>query len=73
MLEAFPGTFAGATTVGNPVRAGFLELPAPAQRLAAHGAVPRVLVLGGSQGARALNQVLPAALALMPGPNRPRR
>ncbi len=71
VLEAFPGTFAGATTVGNPVRAGFLELAAPAQRLAAHGAVPRVLVLGGSQGARALNQVVPAALALMPIEQRP--
>lgn len=71
VLEAFPGTFAGAITVGNPVRAGFLELPAPAQRLAGHGSTPRVLVLGGSQGARALNQVLPAALALMPAGARP--
>ena len=71
VLEAFPGTFAHAMTVGNPVRAGFLELPPPAQRLAAHGAVPRVLVLGGSQGARALNQVLPAALALLPVEQRP--
>jgi len=71
VLEAFPKTFRRATTVGNPVRAGFAELAAPAQRLAAHGSVPRVLVLGGSQGARALNEIVPAALALVPAEVRP--
>ena len=71
VLEAFPNTFRGATTVGNPVRAGFLELAAPAQRLAAHDGAPRLLVLGGSQGARALNTVVPAALALLPAQARP--
>lgn len=71
VLQAFPNTFRrGAETVGNPVRAGFAELPAPAQRLA-HGGPATVLVVGGSQGAKALNQIVPAALALMPAALRP--
>lgn len=71
VLQAFPNTFAGqAQTVGNPVRAGFAELPAPAQRMAHDGAAT-VLVVGGSQGAKALNQIVPAALALMPANVRP--
>jgi UDP-N-acetylglucosamine--N-acetylmuramyl-(pentapeptide) pyrophosphoryl-undecaprenol N-acetylglucosamine transferase len=73
VLEAFPGTFDGARvrTVGNPVRAGFAELPAPAQRIGARGAPGQVLVVGGSQGARVLNEVVPAALARMPAAQRP--
>lgn len=69
VLEAFPNTFARALTVGNPVRAGFAELADPAQRIAAQPA--RVLVIGGSQGAKALNERLPQALALMPRAQRP--
>ena len=70
VLEAFPKTFAHALTVGNPVRKGFAELPAPAQRLQ-HAGRPRLLIVGGSQGAKALNQIVPAALALMPRAQRP--
>ncbi|MGQ0657046.1 MAG: undecaprenyldiphospho-muramoylpentapeptide beta-N-acetylglucosaminyltransferase [Chromatiales bacterium] len=61
LMEAFPGTFArkAAARTGNPVRAEILTVPAqrPAHRTRTH-----LLVLGGSQGARALNQVLPQAL-----------
>ncbi len=71
VLQAFSNTFAGkAQTVGNPVRAGFAELPAPALRLA-HAGAARVLIVGGSQGAKALNQIVPQALALMPLAHRP--
>lgn len=71
VLEAFPNTFKGkARTCGNPVRAGFAELPAPAQRLS-HQGPARVLVVGGSQGAKALNEIVPKALALMPAAERP--
>lgn len=69
-LQAFPNTFKRGETVGNPVRAGFLQLPAPAQRLQ-HAPPARVLVLGGSQGARALNEGVPAALAQMTPAQRP--
>jgi UDP-N-acetylglucosamine--N-acetylmuramyl-(pentapeptide) pyrophosphoryl-undecaprenol N-acetylglucosamine transferase len=70
VLEAFPNTFRGALTVGNPVRAGFAELPAPSARLGREGPL-RVLVVGGSQGALALNTLVPKALALMPEAARP--
>jgi UDP-N-acetylglucosamine--N-acetylmuramyl-(pentapeptide) pyrophosphoryl-undecaprenol N-acetylglucosamine transferase len=71
VLEAFPHTFPRARTVGNPVRAGFIELPDPAQRFASRADRARVLVIGGSQGSRALNERVPAALALMPAGQRP--
>lgn len=71
VLEAFPDTFAGAQPVGNPVRAPILAVPAPAQRYAGRSGRARVLVIGGSQGARALNERMPAALALIPGAQRP--
>lgn len=71
VLEAFPNTFSRALTVGNPVRAGFAELADPAQRLAARGGRPQVLVIGGSQGAKALNERLPQALARMSIEQRP--
>ncbi|HEY0973111.1 MAG TPA: undecaprenyldiphospho-muramoylpentapeptide beta-N-acetylglucosaminyltransferase [Solimonas sp.] len=70
VLQAFPNTFRNARTVGNPVRAGFAELPTPALRLDRAGA-PRVLVVGGSQGAKALNERVPQALALMQPGERP--
>ena len=73
VLEAFPKTFANAITVGNPVRDGFAELASPSQRLYARQDVrAQVLILGGSQGARALNQRVPQALALLPASQRPR-
>ncbi|MEQ1439913.1 undecaprenyldiphospho-muramoylpentapeptide beta-N-acetylglucosaminyltransferase [Fontimonas sp. SYSU GA230001] len=70
VLEAFPGTFRDAQTVGNPVRAGFAAVPAAAQRLEHEGA-PRLLVVGGSQGAKALNEQVPRALALLAPAQRP--
>jgi len=71
VLEAFPNTFAGARTVGNPVRSGFVELSSPAKRFAARRGRLHLLVLGGSQGARALNEKVPQALARMAPETRP--
>ncbi len=74
VFEAFPGSFGadvGAETCGNPVRAEIVELPEPGQRFAARSGPLRLLVLGGSLGARALNQVVPSALALLPADGRP--
>jgi UDP-N-acetylglucosamine--N-acetylmuramyl-(pentapeptide) pyrophosphoryl-undecaprenol N-acetylglucosamine transferase len=72
-LQAFPGTFrsAGALTVGNPVRTALTGLPHPAERLAHRSGPLRVLVIGGSQGARALNEKMPAALRQMAPEQRP--
>ncbi|HUR40677.1 MAG TPA: undecaprenyldiphospho-muramoylpentapeptide beta-N-acetylglucosaminyltransferase [Verrucomicrobiae bacterium] len=65
VLEAFPRTFARATTVGNPVRAAIRAVPAPEARLAGRTSAPRILVVGGSQGAKALNERMASALALL--------
>jgi UDP-N-acetylglucosamine--N-acetylmuramyl-(pentapeptide) pyrophosphoryl-undecaprenol N-acetylglucosamine transferase len=74
VLEAFPGSFATrvkARLVGNPVRADILALPAPEARLGARQNRLRILVLGGSQGARALNETVPAGIALLAAEIRP--
>jgi UDP-N-acetylglucosamine--N-acetylmuramyl-(pentapeptide) pyrophosphoryl-undecaprenol N-acetylglucosamine transferase len=70
VLEAFPGAFAPAAKVkqvGNPVRADIAALPAPQARLAGREGPLRVLVLGGSQGAVALNELVPEAFAKLAG------
>ena len=65
VMEAFPGSLPAKhhpVHTGNPVRAGITQLPAPAERFAARSGALRVLVVGGSLGARALNETLPAAV-----------
>ena len=64
VLAGFPDAFGNerGEWVGNPVRREIAALPPPAQRFAGRDGAPRLLVLGGSQGARALNTALPAAL-----------
>jgi UDP-N-acetylglucosamine--N-acetylmuramyl-(pentapeptide) pyrophosphoryl-undecaprenol N-acetylglucosamine transferase len=56
---------------GNPVRAEIEALAPPAQRYAGREGALRLLVVGGSLGARVLNQTVPAALALLPAAQRP--
>ncbi len=63
VLQAFPGAFPAADIVGNPVRTDVLALPLPAERLHDRHGPLRVLVVGGSQGARILNQTLPQVAA----------
>ncbi|EKN3714220.1 TPA: undecaprenyldiphospho-muramoylpentapeptide beta-N-acetylglucosaminyltransferase [Yersinia enterocolitica] len=65
VLQAFPGAFPHAEVVGNPVRTDVLALPLPADRLAGREGPIRVLVIGGSQGARVLNQTLPQVAATL--------
>ena len=74
VLQAFPGSFnssADVETVGNPVREDIAALPEPAERYAGREGPLRLLVLGGSQGALALNKTVPAALRLLPEEGRP--
>ncbi|MDX1403178.1 MAG: undecaprenyldiphospho-muramoylpentapeptide beta-N-acetylglucosaminyltransferase [Woeseiaceae bacterium] len=74
VLQAFPGSFSSAVrpqTVGNPVRPDIAALEAPALRYAGRQGPLRLLVLGGSQGALALNKVVPAALGLLPAELKP--
>lgn len=72
VFSAFPQAIAKARWVGNPLREAFLTQPEPAARFAGRSGPLRVLVLGGSLGARALNEVVPRALALIPPAQRPR-
>jgi len=74
VLQAFPGSFNSDTdveTVGNPVREDIAAVPPPHERYAGRQGALRVLVLGGSQGALALNRTVPAALALLDADVRP--
>ncbi|WP_353214332.1 undecaprenyldiphospho-muramoylpentapeptide beta-N-acetylglucosaminyltransferase [Salinisphaera hydrothermalis] len=74
VLQAFPNTFDAARharTVGNPVRADILALPGPAERWAGRDGPVRLLVLGGSGGALAINERVPAALAQLDEARRP--
>ena len=69
VLQAFPGTWEERLqplTCGNPVRQDVAALDAPGERLAGRNGPVRVLVTGGSQGARALNRLVPEALRLAP-------
>jgi len=71
IYSAFPQVLAKAVWVGNPLRAAFLGVAEPAQRFAGRSGPLRVLVLGGSLGARALNDIVPRALALLPPGQQP--
>jgi UDP-N-acetylglucosamine--N-acetylmuramyl-(pentapeptide) pyrophosphoryl-undecaprenol N-acetylglucosamine transferase len=70
VFTAFPNVIQKATWVGNPLRAAFLQQDAPEQRFVAREGVLKLLVVGGSLGAKALNEIVPKALALI---NRERR
>ncbi|WP_235844234.1 undecaprenyldiphospho-muramoylpentapeptide beta-N-acetylglucosaminyltransferase [Crenobacter intestini] len=72
-LFAFPGAFAGKEgLVGNPVRAEIAAVAPPAARFAGRSGPLRVLVVGGSLGAKVFNDTVPAALARLPQDARPR-
>jgi UDP-N-acetylglucosamine--N-acetylmuramyl-(pentapeptide) pyrophosphoryl-undecaprenol N-acetylglucosamine transferase len=62
---AFPDAFKATTTVkisGNPLRRSLLQLSDPETRLGPRQGPVHILVMGGSQGAKALNEVVPKAL-----------
>ncbi len=71
VYSAFPQALPGALCVGNPLRAAFLQQGTPAERFAGREGRLRVLVVGGSLGAQALNQTVPQALALLAPDQRP--
>lgn len=66
-----PGALRKAQWVGNPLRSAFLNHPPPAARFAGRTGPLKVLVVGGSLGAQALNAIVPRALAYIPRENRP--
>ena len=70
VLTGFPNVFAQGVFVGNPVRASFYQQALPSERYHQKGPLEqrpfRLLVLGGSLGARALNEIVPSALSMLP-------
>src|SRR5258706_9886594 len=71
ILVAFPNALDNAQWTGNPVRREIAQLPAPEQRFRNRAGNLKVLVIGGSLGAQALNETGPRALALIPESQRP--
>ncbi len=68
VMTGFPQTFTHEVVVGNPVREAIAAVAPPAQRDFHHDGPLRLLVLGGSQGARALNNAVPQAAAALGQP-----
>jgi UDP-N-acetylglucosamine--N-acetylmuramyl-(pentapeptide) pyrophosphoryl-undecaprenol N-acetylglucosamine transferase len=66
VMVAFPGALKDAEWTGNPVRAEIAAIKAPEIRFAGRSGALRILVVGGSLGAQALNEALPKAIALLP-------
>ncbi|MEO8755415.1 MAG: undecaprenyldiphospho-muramoylpentapeptide beta-N-acetylglucosaminyltransferase [Casimicrobiaceae bacterium] len=76
ILLGFPRALRGAHAkrvewVGNPLRDAICTLPAPGERFAGRSGPMRLLVVGGSLGARGLNNLVPAALAKLAPQERP--
>lgn len=70
-LVAFPNALPRGEWTGNPVRADVVGVPAPAARFEGRHGPLRLLVVGGSLGAAALNETVPRALARLPAATRP--
>ncbi|QWE11462.1 undecaprenyldiphospho-muramoylpentapeptide beta-N-acetylglucosaminyltransferase [Polynucleobacter sp. es-EL-1] len=70
-LTGFPDTMKNAEWVGNPIREEFDVIEVPAKRYAQRNGRLSILVVGGSLGAAALNEVVPAALAMLDKEVRP--
>ncbi|HEY6898139.1 MAG TPA: undecaprenyldiphospho-muramoylpentapeptide beta-N-acetylglucosaminyltransferase [Rhodocyclaceae bacterium] len=71
ILSGFPEVLPKGEWCGNPVRPEIAALPAPAERMDGRQGPLRLLVVGGSLGAQALNEHIPKALALIPEALRP--
>ncbi|MGZ8256617.1 MAG: undecaprenyldiphospho-muramoylpentapeptide beta-N-acetylglucosaminyltransferase [Gallionella sp.] len=71
VMSGFPKVLPQAVWCGNPVRVAISQLAAPQARFATRTGNLKVLVVGGSLGAQALNEAMPQALALIPVAQRP--
>ena len=71
VFTAFPKAMPKGIWVGNPLRVAFTQQAAPAARFTGRSGPLKLLVVGGSLGARALNDIVPQALARLPSEQRP--
>jgi len=65
IATGFPEVLAKGTWVGNPVRPEIAKMAPPAERFAGRTGALHLLVIGGSLGAQALNEMVPQAMALL--------
>ncbi len=65
IATGFPAVFKKAVWAGNPVRPEIALIPPPAERLAGRTGALHLLIIGGSLGAQALNEMVPQAMALL--------
>ncbi|MCL2021234.1 MAG: undecaprenyldiphospho-muramoylpentapeptide beta-N-acetylglucosaminyltransferase [Betaproteobacteria bacterium] len=70
-LTGFPDVLKKGECVGNPVRAAIAQIPPPDERMAKREGALKLLVVGGSLGAKALNDAIPAGLQKLPPEQRP--
>ena len=68
VMVAFPEAIKAAEWTGNPVRGDIARIAAPEERFAGRSGPLRLLIVGGSLGAQALNEAVPRALALLADP-----
>ena len=71
ILSGFPNVLPSAQMVGNPVRKDLLNLAEPQARYSARTGPLKILVVGGSLGAMALNELVPLAVSMLPAEQRP--
>lgn len=74
ILTSFASAFAPAqraTLTGNPIRGSFARTAEPEVRFSGRSGPLRIAVLGGSLGAKALNEIVPRALGSLPAERRP--
>ncbi len=65
ILTGFPDVLKKASWLGNPVRPEIAAVSAPVERFAERTGALHVLVIGGSLGAQALNEIVPKGMALL--------
>ncbi len=74
VMQAFPGTFAkqkNALTTGNPVRENIADLALPEKRFSQRSGALRILIVGGSLGAKVFNEKMPKILSVLSANVRP--
>ncbi len=71
IATGFPGVFKKGVWLGNPVRPEIAAIAPPAERLGGREGALHLLVIGGSLGAQALNEMVPKAMALLGGSDQP--
>ena len=71
VMEGFPGALPGGYWCGNPVRTEITMLQEPEKRLVSRKGAINLLVLGGSRGAKTINEIVPSALAMIDSKLRP--